>query len=98
MSPSRLTGLRGMPRRVFTYPADVGWDLLNLISTIGAFIFASGVALIVIDILRPKHREPKGEFNPWNAGTLEWVSEPEENWGVRSIPIIKSRYPIWDQG
>lgn len=95
--PMHLTGLRGMPRRVFTYPADVGWDQLNLISTIGAFIFAGGVALIVIDVLRPKHREPEGESNPWNAGTLEWVSEPEENWGVRSIPIIRSRYPIWDQ-
>lgn len=95
--PMHLTGLRGMPRRVFTYPAEVGWDLLNLISTVGAFIFATGVALIVIDILRPKHREPKGKMNPWNAGTLEWISEPEENWGVRSIPIIRSRYPLWDQ-
>ena len=95
--PMHLTGLRGMPRRVFTYPAEVGWDLLNFVSTVGAFIFAGGVALIVIDILRPKHREPKGEMNPWNAGTLEWISEPEENWGVRSIPIIKSRYPLWDQ-
>ncbi|MBY5619799.1 cytochrome c oxidase subunit I [Rhizobium leguminosarum] len=95
--PMHLTGLRGMPRRVFTYPSDVGWNLLNLVSTIGAFIFAAGVTIIVVDVLRPKHREPKGEMNPWNAGTLEWISEPEENWGVRSIPIIKSRYPLWDQ-
>ncbi|MGJ7043831.1 heme/copper-type cytochrome/quinol oxidase subunit 1, partial [Shinella sp. BE166] len=84
---------RGMPRRVFTYPADIGWDWFNLISTIGAFIFASGVALVVIDVLRPKHRQPKGAQNPWNSGTLEWISEPEEKWGVRSIPIITSRYP-----
>ncbi|MCR6502005.1 cytochrome c oxidase subunit I [Shinella sp. CPCC 101442] len=95
--PMHLAGLRGMPRRVFTYPADIGWDWFNLISTIGAFIFAAGVALVVIDVLRPKHRQPKEEANPWNAGTLEWISEPEEKWGVRSIPIIKSRYPIWDQ-
>ncbi|MCQ4632956.1 cytochrome c oxidase subunit I [Shinella sp. CPCC 100929] len=95
--PMHLAGLRGMPRRVFTYPADIGWDWFNLISTIGAFIFASGVTLVVIDVLRPKHRQPKGEQNPWNSGTLEWISEPEEKWGVRSIPIITSRYPIWDQ-
>lgn len=95
--PMHLAGLRGMPRRVFTYPADIGWDWFNLISTIGAFVFASGVALVVIDVLRPKHRQAKGEQNPWNSGTLEWISEPEEKWGVRSIPIIKSRYPIWDQ-
>ncbi|HEV7248038.1 MAG TPA: cytochrome c oxidase subunit I [Shinella sp.] len=95
--PMHLAGLRGMPRRVFTYPADIGWDWFNLISTIGAFVFASGVALVVIDVIRPKHRQPKGGQNPWNSGTLEWISEPEEKWGVRSIPIIRSRYPIWDQ-
>jgi cytochrome c oxidase subunit I+III len=95
--PMHLSGLRGMPRRVFTYPPEVGWDWLNLISTIGAFILASGILVIVIDVLRPKHREPEGEVNPWNAGTLEWISEPKENWGVRSVPIIESRYPLWDQ-
>ncbi|UVC08547.1 cytochrome c oxidase subunit I [Rhizobium sp. TH2] len=95
--PMHITGLRGMPRRIFTYPEEVGWDWLNLISTTGAFIFASGVAIIVIDVLWPKHRRPKSEVNPWNSGTLEWISEPEENWGVRSVPVIKSRYPLWDQ-
>jgi cytochrome c oxidase subunit I+III len=94
--PMHLTGLRGMPRRVFTYPAGVGWDWLNLVSTIGAYVFAAGVLVVVYDVLRPKHRQP-GELNPWNAGTLEWISEPEENWGVRSIPIVESRYPLWDQ-
>ncbi len=95
--PMHFAGLRGMPRRVFTYPADVGWDWFNMISTVGAFVFATGIAIVVVDVLRPKHRQLKGEANPWNAGTLEWISEPEENWGVRSIPIIKSRYPLWDQ-
>jgi cytochrome c oxidase subunit I+III len=95
--PMHLSGLRGMPRRVFTYPENIGWDWLNLISTFGAFIFAGGILVVVVDVLRPKHRQPRGEINPWNAGTLEWVSEPEENWGVRSIPVVKSRYPLWDQ-
>lgn len=95
--PMHIAGLRGMPRRVFTYPANFGWDLLNLVSTIGAFIFAAGILIVVVDVLRPKHRQPRGEVNPWNAGTLEWISEPEENWGVRSIPIIESRYPLWEQ-
>ena len=95
--PMHLTGLRGMPRRVFTYPADVGWDMLNLVSTVGAFVFASGILVVVLDVLRPKHRQPRAQTNPWNAGTLEWISEPEENWGVRSIPLIESRYPLWDQ-
>jgi cytochrome c oxidase subunit I+III len=96
--PMHLTGLRGMPRRVFTYPADVGFDGLNLVSTIGAFILAAGIAVIVWDIFRPKRNQPNSERNPWDAGTLEWLQEmPGKPWGVRSIPEIDSRYPLWDQ-
>ena len=96
--PMHLTGLRGMPRRVFTYEANLGFDTLNLVSTIGAFILAAGIALILLDVLRPKRGEPYPPRNPWNAGTLEWVQEmPGKPWGIRSIPEIDSRYPLWDQ-
>ncbi len=95
--PMHFTGLRGMPRRVYTYPADIGWDWLNLISTMGAVVLGIGMFAVVVDVTLHRRRQPKGEVNPWNAGTLEWVSEPEENWGVRSIPRIQSRYPLWDQ-
>jgi cytochrome c oxidase subunit I+III len=96
--PMHLTGLRGMPRRVFTYPAELGFDALNLTSSIGAAILALGVAIFVWDVVRPKGRQPYAARNPWNAGTLEWVAEmPSENWGIRSVPIIRSRYPLWDQ-
>lgn len=96
--PMHLTGLRGMPRRVFTYPAHMGFDGLNLVSTIGAFILASGVAIVVWDLIRPKQKQPLSERNPWGAGTLEWLQEmPGKPWGIRSIPEIDSRYPLWDQ-
>ena len=52
--PMHLTGLRGMPRRVFTYPADLGFDALNLTSSLGAFILAAGLAVFVWDVFRPK--------------------------------------------
>ncbi|MGH8571167.1 MAG: cbb3-type cytochrome c oxidase subunit I, partial [Gammaproteobacteria bacterium] len=96
--PMHLTGLRGMPRRVFTYPAGLGFDALNLTSSIGAFILAAGVAVVFWDLLRPKKKQPYSERNPWNAGTLEWLQEmPGKPWGMRSIPEIDSRYPLWDQ-
>jgi cytochrome c oxidase subunit I+III len=96
--PMHLTGLRGMPRRVFTYPAGLGLDTLNLVSTVGAFILASGIAVVFWDLLRPKKSQPYSERNPWNAGTLEWTQEmPGKPWGIRSIPEIDSRYPLWDQ-
>ena len=96
--PMHVTGLRGMPRRVFTYPADIGLDALNLTSTIGAFILASGVGVIFWDLVRPKGTQPYSPRNPWQAGTLEWLQEmPGKPWGIRSIPEIDSRYPLWDQ-
>ncbi|HWN44160.1 MAG TPA: cytochrome c oxidase subunit I [Thermoanaerobaculia bacterium] len=97
--PMHLTGLRGMPRRVFTYPADAGFNALNLASSIGAFILAAGLVLVVVDIFRPKRKRAAAERNPWGAGTLEWLAEIPEGkpWGVRSIPEIDSRYPLWDQ-
>ena len=96
--PMHWTGLRGMPRRVFTYPAGIGLDNLNLISTIGAFILAAGLAVVLWDIVRMKKKEPYAKRNPWDAGTIEWVQEmPGKPWGIRSIPEIDSRYPAWDQ-
>jgi Heme/copper-type cytochrome/quinol oxidases, subunit 1 len=95
--PMHLMGLEGLPRRVFTYPAELGLGGLNLASTIGAYLIAAGAAVICVDIaLSP--RRPKAERNPWGAGTLEWLAHPQdEHWGIRSIPLIESRYPIWDQ-
>lgn len=96
--PMHFTGLRGMPRRVFTYPEGLGFETLNMISTVGAFILGIGIAIVTWDIVRPKKRVPYAERNPWNAGTLEWLPNmPSENWGVRSIPEIDSRYPLWQQ-
>jgi cytochrome c oxidase subunit I+III len=96
--PMHLSGMRGMARRVFTYPADVGLGALNLLSTIGAFVLAAGMAVVAWDVIRPKRREPLSPRNPWEAGTLEWLSEmPGKPWGIRSVPEIDGRYPLWDQ-
>lgn len=96
--PMHITGMRGMPRRVFTYPAEMGFDALNLVSTAGAFILAAGFLLVGWDLVRSKRRQPVCPRNPWQAGTLEWMGRlPPEPWGVRSIPEIDSRYPLWEQ-
>ena len=96
--PMHFTGLLGMPRRVYTYPAGLGWDYLNLTSTVGAFMFASGVLLFVIAVALHFWRGEKVGRNPWNAGTLDWMMEiPPKEWGARSVPIVATRYPLWQQ-
>ena len=91
-----ITGLAGMPRRVYTYPDTVQWALLNMISTLGAFAFAAGVLIVVIDLLRQFRISDRNIVgNLWNAPSLEWL--PNDTFGMRSIPRIESRYPLWMQ-
>ena len=97
-APMHWSGLMGMPRRVWTYPAGLGLEWPNLISSVGGFVFAAGFLVVVYDVLRPKGHVPVAARNTWNAGTLEWLAETEDkNWGVRSIPIVTTRYPLWEQ-
>ncbi len=93
--PMHVTGLLGMPRRVYTYSSEMGWDALNMISTIGAFTFAVGVLLFMVDAARTLRRPGRVTGNPWRAATLEWL--PSEDHGTRSIPRIDSAEPLWDR-
>ena len=94
--PMHITGLMGMPRRVYTYPNVTEWGVLNLVSTVGAFTLAAGVLVFLIDVfknLRPSLSNNAG--NVWRAGTLEWL--PSDTYAARSVPIVSSREPLWDQ-
>src|SRR3546814_12234726 len=69
-----------------------------MVSTVGAFVLALGIAVVAVDMCRPRGGRPYARRNPWNAGTLEWLTEmPGKSWGVRSVPEIDSRYPLWQQ-
>lgn len=89
-----VTGLMGMPRRVYTYLAVMEWDLLNMISTVGSYMMAASVAILIFDIVRNYHFSfSENAGNVWNAGTLEWMRT--YTYGTRSIPEVDSRYPLW---
>src|SRR5690606_7680879 len=96
--PMHISGLGGMPRRVFTYRGGQGFDLLNMISTVGAFVLAAGFVVLLFDALWTAFRRDHSKRDPWGAGTLEWLTDmPSRPWGLRSIPVVHSRYPLWDQ-
>jgi cytochrome c oxidase subunit I+III len=94
--PMHITGLLGMPRRVYTYSAGLGWEGLNLASTLGAYLIGAGVLVFLVDLARNfRPFRPHKAGNVWNAGTLEWL--PSGDYAARSIPIVESREPLWDQ-
>ena len=95
--PMHITGLLGMPRRVYTFAAGMGWDTLNLITSIGSFVFAVGVLLFFINVFKSLVRGAPASSNPWDAPTLEWsVPSPPPPYNFAVIPTVYSRHPLWE--
>lgn len=95
--PMHISGLLGMPRRVYTFADGMGWDWLNLITTLGSFVFAVGVLLFVINVLISHRRGRAAGNNPWDAPTLEWATtSPPPAYNFVVIPTVASRHPLWE--
>ena len=87
-----LTGLRGMPRRVDAYPAEAGWDWLNLTSSLGSFIMTIGFALFVVDLIVQVRFGKAFRRNVWQARTLEWaMPTPPTSYAFASLPTVTDR-------
>jgi cytochrome c oxidase subunit I len=96
--PMHISGLLGMPRRYYTYEPGLGWDTYNMLSTIGAFLFATGILLFIINWLWSMRYGAEAGDNPWDANTLEWAtSSPPPPYNFRVIPTVRSRDPLWDE-
>lgn len=96
--PMHISGLLGMPRRVYTY-SNPALAPYNLISTIGAFIIAASIVVFIYNMISSMRRGEKASANPWKADTLEWATPtPQPQYGFRYLPMVKSRHPLWDEG
>jgi cytochrome c oxidase subunit 1/cytochrome c oxidase subunit I+III len=96
--PMHIAGLLGQPRRTYTYASGLGWDLHNLLSTIGVFVMGAGILVTFWNWFRSRaHGEPAGE-DPWSGDTLEWTTtSPPPEYNFATIPTVRSREPAWDQ-
>ncbi|HJM97708.1 MAG: cytochrome c oxidase subunit I [Acidimicrobiales bacterium] len=85
--PQHILGLQGMSRRIQTYSQGQGFDLWNLVSTIGSFLIALATLMFVINILTSWRAFKAGKTpapgpDPWDARSLEWMTAspvPEHN-------------------
>src|SRR5881296_3291437 len=93
-----IPGLLGMPRRIYTYEPGRGWDTLNLIISIGAFIQGIAILVFVANLAVSYWKGDTAGNDPWDAWTLEWsVSSPPPAYNFASIPTVASRRPLWDR-
>jgi len=93
-----IPGLEGMPRRIYTYEADRGWTLMNMIVSSGAIFQAVAVLLFAWNLVISYFKGEKAGPDPWDAWTLEWsTSSPPPSYNFAVIPTVESRRPLWDR-
>ncbi len=92
-----IPGMLGMPRRIYTYPADRGWEIWNLVVSLGVPLQIAGILIFVVNIARSLRRGPLAGDDPWDAWTLEWATtSPPPPYNFEVVPAVSSRRPLWD--
>jgi hypothetical protein len=86
-----------MPRRIYTYSADMGWDLWNLVITLGALVFAIGLFVSIGNVFASLRRGDRAGADPWKADGLEWsIPSPPPVYAFMHLPLVEGRHPLWD--
>lgn len=96
--PMHYSGLHGMPRRVYTYSADLNLAWLNQLSTAGAFVLALGFLVFIWNIIKTTRNAPPAPADPWNGATLEWsIPSPPQEFNFAEIPTVHGRDALWEE-
>jgi cytochrome c oxidase subunit 1 len=96
--PMHILGLNGMPRRVYTYPEGLGFETLNRLETVGAFILGFSFLIFLINIIKTWRGPRNAPADPWNGATLEWaIPSPPQEWNFATIPTVHGRDALWEE-
>jgi cytochrome c oxidase subunit 1 len=95
--PMHIVGLNGMPRRVYTYPAENNFGFWNMVETVGAFTLAVGFLVFIYNIWKTAKSGEKAKADPWNGATLEWaIASPPPEFNFAELPVVEGRDPLWE--
>ena len=95
--PMHFVGLHGMPRRVYTYPKELGFELMNQIETAGSFLLAASFLVFLINMFQTWRKPRNAPADPWNGATLEWsIPSPPPEFNFAEIPTVHGRDALWE--
>ena len=95
--PMHFVGLHGMPRRVYTYPAGLGFETMNMIETVGSFLLALSQLIFLYNVIKTWRKPATAPADPWNGATLEWaIPSPPQEFNFPDEPVVHSRDPLWE--
>ncbi|HWR15934.1 MAG TPA: cytochrome c oxidase subunit I [Terriglobales bacterium] len=95
--PMHILGMRGMPRRIYTYPVEMHWGTVNALETLGASLMGLAVLAFLANVVKSYRSGVMAGANPWLAGTLEWgTSSPPPNYNFLDLPTAGGREPLWE--
>ncbi|MBV9481068.1 MAG: cytochrome c oxidase subunit I [Acidobacteria bacterium] len=90
-------GLRGMPRRVYTYTPEMHWGALNTLATTGVGFMAAGIIVFLVNFFDNKASGRLAGPNPWSGGSLEWATaSPPPPYNFAELPTVNGREALWD--
>ena len=96
--PMHFLGLDGMPRRIYTFDAEMGWNLWNGAASVGAVLLATSILIFIVNVVRSVKQGEVAGADPWDARTLEWsISSPPPEYNFAQIPTVHGRDPFWAQ-
>ena len=94
--PMHFAGLNGMPRRIYTYSTEFGWDFMNMLSTLGYFVIFIGVLVFIVNFLRSVKSGQEAGHDPWDAPGLEWsIASPPPPYNFAQIPRVLGQDHYW---
>ena len=95
--PMHWLGMIGMPRRIYTYPADRGWEFWNVVASLGVLFQAASILVFLVNVVLALRRGERAGDDPWDAWTLEWsTASPPPPYNFETVPVVGSRRPLWD--
>ena len=93
--PMHFVGMNGMPRRIYTYSAEFGWEYMNQLSSLGYIVLFIGFVLFLINIWQTRSSRFVSH-DPWDAPGLEWsIASPPPPYNFAEIPQVEGLDQYW---